>query len=202
MADFLYLSRFAENLQTELPISRQDWEACIGAVEDVRLYDQEAPAQVQVYDEDSQHWEMLLWLNPDGTAYTHAGPFFGDEAGSGLRYTKAMQLARCLGACLHGQEDDFYYLPEWHSLFWNDSDEVDLVTLEEVLEYRQQYGPDLTQLRPRLAAIRAQHSTQEQLLTPPLRPAAASTTKTFWQRYGWLLWLGLCALLYLVIRRW
>ncbi|UOQ55040.1 hypothetical protein [Hymenobacter cellulosivorans] len=201
MADFLYLSRFDENLQAELPIPSADWETCTETVPDVRLGGAETPGQVQVYDEDSQQWELLFWLNADGSAYTHARSFFGQEAGIGTRYSVAMQLAHCLGACLHGQEDDFYYVPEWHRFFWDESDELESVTLEEVREYRRQYGYDTAHLRPRLEAIRAQYRTQEQLLPPATqRPAAAA--KTFWQRYTWLVWLGLCALFYLITRLW
>jgi hypothetical protein len=143
MASLIYLRRLDATLIETHSISQADWAACLSTLDDLRLVAQQDGQEVQFYHEDHQQWEPLFELTACGEACLKAAHLEED------RYVKAMQVAHCLNASLQGEEGECYYLPEWHDFFWQASEEVTEVSLDEVLVYREQYGVDTTDLTNR-----------------------------------------------------
>ncbi|MCI1187121.1 hypothetical protein MON38_06790 [Hymenobacter sp. DH14] len=195
MAYLIHLERLAADLKTVLPIRPDEWAAAIGAVDDLRLIGTEGEWEVQLFEEEKQEWQALFWPDALGGAYTKALLLFDDHTASSPRFVKAMQLANYLQAYISGEDGEFYYIPGWHTFFWSDSDELDDVSGDELLEYRQQFGSDVSNLRARLEELRTRTAVK-QLLTGKLMPPRPQPP--LWQQYGWLLWLGACVVLYLI----
>ncbi|UOQ81778.1 hypothetical protein [Hymenobacter sp. 5414T-23] len=128
----------------------------------------------------------MFWLDERGCAHSNALHYFGQEDLEMSRHLKGMQIAQCLNTYISGEEGSFFYIPGWHSYFWNDTDELEAVSIDELLEYRRQYDDDAGNMAERLKAIRAAMEVQAPPKLSTVSPSAPSR-----QSYQWLFWLML-----------
>jgi hypothetical protein len=192
MAYLIYLRRL-DDYDNQLPISTDEWAACATVIEAIRITDEGEHYEVQHYHEQQTKWSSLLWLDDDGNGFIKSVVLFDDVEQSG--YLKLLEVAIFLDAYLEGEAGELYYIPGWQRVFWNNTDEIEAVSPEELQAYKAAYGTDLQDLSERLVTLRKKMAVVSEVANPLTMP---KPRRSWWQRYGWLLLPGASLLFYLM----
>ncbi|HEY3401896.1 MAG TPA: hypothetical protein VGK59_00830, partial [Ohtaekwangia sp.] len=105
MAYEIHIARLEDDLETEIPITTEEWIECVRQLKDLRYVEEDFPDSIQTYSRETSEWIPVFWVNEDGGSMRASGFF------NSVSYEKAIEIARYLNAYIFGDESEVYYLP-------------------------------------------------------------------------------------------
>lgn len=135
MAYEIHLAKLADDLETEIPITREEWNSCILTIKDLKYVSDDFPESVQTYVEEKNEWIPVCWIS-SGSGTMRASGFFKDD----ITYSKATQIAEHLQAYIFGDESELYFIPGYGALYDKHRAANDDITLSDLKQYRREVG--------------------------------------------------------------
>jgi hypothetical protein len=133
MAYEIHLSRYSEDLKTELPIQSEEWAACANAL-GYRYVENDC---IEAHSYDLQGWFPIFWIDKTGDGNMKVSPLIKNNF-----YEKAIEIAQYLDAFIIGDEGEIYFLPYYGVLINDEDDDSDVLFFDELVRLKPQYGED------------------------------------------------------------
>lgn len=134
MAYEIHIAKLADDLTTEIPITREEWDGCIYKVTGLKYVENDFPESIQTYVEEKGEWVPVYWIS-SGRGSMRSPGFFKDEV-----YEKATQIAEHLQAYIFGDENELYYIPGFGVVHEKHQKVNHDITLSDLKQYRSEVG--------------------------------------------------------------
>jgi hypothetical protein len=131
MAYEVHLSRYSEDLKTELPVQSEEWAACANAL-GYRYVENDC---IEAHSVELQGWFPVFWIGEDGTGHMKITPLMENNF-----YEKALEIAKYLDAFIIGEEGEIYFLPNYGVLINDVEEDSDELSFDELVRLKPQYG--------------------------------------------------------------
>lgn len=137
----IYISRFSNLLDKEIPISIEDWKHVIENINGVKF--SKNSDSIIFYSPKFKDWIPLFWLSENGQGSMREEGFYQDEAS----FFAAIKIAKKLKAIIHGEEVGIIYHPNFGVLADEIPEDSINLNLDQLSRYISLYGFDHKHLK-------------------------------------------------------
>ncbi len=175
MPSEVHIIRLSEDMETELPITKQEWEECAAKLSNLQYSEEATFPCIQTFSKEFNDWVPVFWISEEGGSMRDTG-FFKDEI-----FEKGIEIAQYLNAIIFGADGIVIYLAGHGVVFDpNEGDDFQL-TLEDLRNYRPQYGNDFDAIIK--ASKKEQHQQAEQHYISIQAPTDATKPRKPWWKF-------------------